>query len=490
MYLDELGQALRDSGTIFEAVVFDACLMANVETAEAIRDSARWMVASEENVAGRGTAIGDLIRQLYYYPEADGEWLGRWVCELTQIKYIDDYDEQIRSLMTWSVTDLSEMAAVTEALERYFATMNDLYVRMPELLCSYLRDVQILEAYGDAGVMRDVAGLLYDPDYNDMMPDDLRRDMLHSLMRAVKYVTHGTGRTHARGLSLCFALGLEPEELDIYARNCPFPHFLALLDAINANWEAPEAVYEKAGRLPPLNMSGEYGLTLEKKRDSAGLPALRMHTETNSVAGIYYSLYRLNGDTDQIVLLGTARTQMNVVNNSMIVYTAADLMNHPVVEGVCCDFEIFDYDENKENFLARVPVQIGQTEWDLRVGFDSNTGYTVYGLWEGYEDNNGVFSRNVKSLAQFAGQEFRLLYPVDDAAEGAGLHYEFSEPMTVLRQLYIDRKPLEPGTYFLDYWIDDIIGHSLTLDKIRLTWDGERIILPEDFVWEGTIGGE
>ena len=58
MYLYELGEALRGGGVMFETVLFDACLMANVETAYIIKDYARYMVASEEVVVGQGTAIG------------------------------------------------------------------------------------------------------------------------------------------------------------------------------------------------------------------------------------------------------------------------------------------------------------------------------------------------------------------------------------------------------------------------------------------------
>lgn len=57
LYLNELGDALRGAGVRLEAVIFDACLMANLETAYAIHDSANWMIASQEQVAGKGTAI-------------------------------------------------------------------------------------------------------------------------------------------------------------------------------------------------------------------------------------------------------------------------------------------------------------------------------------------------------------------------------------------------------------------------------------------------
>ncbi len=77
MTLDLLKQAFRDGGVHFEAVLFDACLMANLETACAIEDYANWMIASEEVVTGEGTAIGEWLKELSTRPEMDGRKLGR-----------------------------------------------------------------------------------------------------------------------------------------------------------------------------------------------------------------------------------------------------------------------------------------------------------------------------------------------------------------------------------------------------------------------------
>ena len=77
MYLYELKEALDGSGVQLEALVIDACLMANLETAWAVKDAAKWMVASEEIVPGRGTAVRDWLRELYTHPDCDGKQLGR-----------------------------------------------------------------------------------------------------------------------------------------------------------------------------------------------------------------------------------------------------------------------------------------------------------------------------------------------------------------------------------------------------------------------------
>ena len=151
--------------------------------------------------------------------------------------------------------------------------------------------------------------------------------------------------------------------------------------------------------------------------------------------------------------------------------------------------EVFDYDRAYGTYQAKVPVQVNSKVWDLRIGYDDKKGFEAYGLWDDYEDSGKAFSRNVKALVQFAGQQFRLLYPLDGTENQRNRQYEFSEDMPLTRYVGIESKPLPPGTYYLEYEIRDVFGHRHKLDRIEYAWDGERMIFPEGFSWEGTISG-
>ena len=47
--------------------------------------------------------------------------------------------------------------------------------------------------------------------------------------------------------------------------------------------------------------------------------------------------------------------------------------------------------------------------------------------------------------------------------------------------------PLPAGTYYLEYEVDDLFTRSYTLDRFEMKWDGEKITLPDDLSWEGSI---
>jgi len=272
MPLDELGGALRDGGVSLECLLFDACMMANVETACAVKDSARWMVASEETVAGNGTAIGSWLKQLYGMPEMDGQTLGRIICDTAQIKYMDMVDKIYDMMLTWSLIDLTKIDRVEAAFDRFYAELGHVYANYPMLMMVVTSEITQSEEYGSGQEnMYDLAGVFY---YDaEVWPPSLRYEMLSALQDAVVYCVRGSGRAAARGLSFCYAVDFDGEELDGYAHNCPSMHCLAFLDAITT-WTAPDYVYDKVERLPGHDTLEDYRVKVTKVRRPDGMPAV------------------------------------------------------------------------------------------------------------------------------------------------------------------------------------------------------------------------
>ena len=493
MYLDELKQALADGGVALEAVLFDACMMANIETAWSIKDSARWMVASEEVVSGKGTAIREWLQELYAHPECDGELLGRAICDMTQIKYANLDDEQARSILTWSVIDLGRIERLTVSTERFFWAMGEVYRRYPSLTMQYASIFLQAEEYGDGNQdMRDIAGALYNRNTINYLDHDLRTEMLDALSDAVVYAVRGTGRSAARGLSFCYPTDFSPEELDVYAKNCPSPHYLAFLDAIS-DWTAPDWVYEQVERLPEIDTIEELKVTVTRQMSEKGLPGIVVGNVVNNVYNVYYRLYRLDGETGQTVLMG--RTPCVTEFDTDILWVANEPMRWPAINGVPCDMELAMETTIQggmaTEYLYNIPAQIGTDICILRCGrtlgdaeaggLFFNTTYQLYGVWTGYDENTQMSNRSVKSLSQVAGQEFRLLYPVDPVGSG----YQFSETMTMYRAMEVREITFPAGTYYLEYEVDDVFMRPSVLERVEFYWDGESMTFPEGFSWEG-----
>ena len=497
MYLYELKQAMADGGTHFEAVIIDACLMANIETAWNLKDSAHWMVASEEIVPGEGTAIGTWLQQLLCYPECDGEWLGRCVCDTTSVKYANEAQAEAKAILTWSVIDLSKVDALAENVGRFYREMGVVLRDYPNIAFSFIRPCFMVTPYGDGQQnMFDFGSMVYNENLVMIMRRSVRNEVIQALSDAVDYCVRGSGRSEARGLTLCYPVDFTDEEMSVYMQNFPIPDYLAYIDAIS-DWTAPEEVYEAAEYIPEIDEIEGLGILFQRKICSDGMPALLIQTELMpNIDKAYYTLYRLNEETGEVVRLGRTDCICGFANEESpeldLVWRASDPMHWPAVDGelICMDLIQTQYDTKLYNVPAMIDSQPcvlrcgRQVEYNSIDGEERINDYEVYGVWVGYEESSTLLNRSVQPLSTLAGQDYQLLYPIDGSDADGEMDYEFSAPLTMYRALDVEEIPLPPGTYYLEYEIEDIFMRDTVLDRIEIHWDGENMTFPEDFAWD------
>lgn len=490
MYLDELGAALRDSGVHMEAVLFDACLMAGLETAYAISDSAEWMIASEEEVAGKGSAVGDWLQQLFIAPEFDGEWLGRWICDTAQIKYANEDEKQSLDLLTWSVIDLDKIPRLVEFMDAGYESIGKVYAEHPKLMSEIAKEMLSIEHYGtDEGDERmwDVSGLLYSPMMRSLIPPETYKLMLEAMREAVVYTVRGPGRSAARGLSYCYAVNFNNKELDGYARNCPMPHYLAFLDAISP-WSAPDWVYETAEHLPEMDTLEAYSVTATKLILEDNTPALTFDKDNLLGAGSVHFNVRASSEwPDELISYGTLPAYYDAEIGENGAYHAVEPWYWPALEKQFVASYVVDLVQpGEKQYLGSIPIQIESKKWYLRYGFFlEDQRYVVYGFWTGYDADTGLFDRNVKSLSEMVGQEYALVYALhtDDIDHPA--EYILGEPQTILRNMHIEDRPLPSGTYYIQYVVYDMFMRPMPLEWVQIEWDGEKATLSDPDGWQG-----
>lgn len=484
MKLDALHQALADGGAHFEAVIFDACLMANLETACAIREYAGWMVASEELVAGKGAAIGEWLQELYHVPDADGRLLGRWVCDTAMIKYSNSTDKQAQELMTWSVINLDKIEQLKANFDAFFAMMGVFYSRYPEMLTTFANAAHYYEAFGTGNEnMYDLGGMMYDPVLRNSASAAMQLVMQQVLADAVDYCVHGTGRPQARGISFCLASNFQSDQLDIYAHNCPSPQYLALLDAVSP-WEAPDWVYEQVEKVQEPADKKAYQVTVEKRIWKNGSPAFAILEGDMMIGSVEYNLYRLDEATGLRTRLGDVPV---VYDPDEQIFRIYDLLKWPAFDGSLCEIEL----QNKVtigdyNLLYNIPIMIDTEIMNMRVAYwFDEAEWEVLGLWEGYDNDSSQFNRNVMSLSQVAGREYNLLYEVHGEKRGSR-PYLYSPTMIMYRSMKLEEIILPPGDYFIDFTIYDVFMRPMRMETVELQIMEDHTIRILGEPWEGT----
>ena len=187
--------------------------------------------------------------------------------------------------------------------------IGQIYVQYPRMMSTYAKYLTTVEHYGsEEDNMWDLAGVFYMPEMSTLMDDEVHKKLLYALKETVVYCVRGSGRSAARGLSYCYAVSFDTEELEVYARNCPMPHYLALLDAITP-WTAPDWVYETAERLPELSKLDQYRVIVEKVRWHDDMPGLSFVGNYDAGVGmVRYRMFRKDEDTGDILLVGIMPT--------------------------------------------------------------------------------------------------------------------------------------------------------------------------------------
>jgi hypothetical protein len=113
LYMRELADALRRAlhGRRFDVFIFDECLMSMTENAYALRDTARYMVASEEMVPPDGLDYSDWLAALVAKPGMSPRALAKTIVDSYQRAYPADFD-----CLTMSAFDLQYASQLVTAV--------------------------------------------------------------------------------------------------------------------------------------------------------------------------------------------------------------------------------------------------------------------------------------------------------------------------------------------------------------------------------------
>lgn len=118
--VDEIAASLAATGTLFDYIIFDDCFMSNVESLYALRNTARYIIASPCEVMGDGFPYQYVIPSVMT-PGAALEARLQTVCEKYYGFYLNEYDPRYPSGCV-AMVDCSRLEALAEAARPLFAT--------------------------------------------------------------------------------------------------------------------------------------------------------------------------------------------------------------------------------------------------------------------------------------------------------------------------------------------------------------------------------
>ena len=372
-------EAIREGGTHFDLVLTDTCLMASLETCQALAPYADYLAASEEIMDGDSTNYSSWVQYLYDRPDCSAVQLGKRICDSTQQYYTDKDRSDAESFFTMSLIDLSKTDAVAEAFNRFMHEAAGL-VEDPGAFYEYAYQTHYAENYS-LETMFDLFDLSQRAEKGG-----ISKEITHALQDAVEdavlYNLRSDNHMYSHGLSVYYPMKNEGNDLDHFARSCKNPDHLAFLDSICLNWEAPAWVYEETDRHPEMNRKAylvvpEVGYA----EDESGV-YLTLKSGFDAATFLSYALYYRNEDSGALYTLGESGNlipELDEEGDNYRFWLGFD-GKWPTMEGKPLCMSIAD--ETESYILYNVPIQRWNGTAQMRVLVD----YEKYGLEEDPED--------------------------------------------------------------------------------------------------------
>lgn len=233
---------------VFDIIGFDACLMANIDTAHIVSPYASYMIGSQEWEPGNGWDYSGILTAIAENPKITPEELGVSVCDSFMDGCIEYRSEAEATL---ALIDLSKAETLFEQFSQYGDELFAQSLEEEALFASLGRAASRAEGYGgntkELGYtnMVDLGGFVKGGHLKD---SDIEEDLLTALDESVVYQVKGPYRSHGSGLSCYY----------------PFDHALSNL------YQYKEGTsFEGYGNLYQYQISGKLGNAvleyLEKK---------------------------------------------------------------------------------------------------------------------------------------------------------------------------------------------------------------------------------
>lgn len=456
-----------------ELVGFDTCLMATVDVASVFQNFARYLVASEEVEPGNGWLYSGWLRQLADNPAMNGEELGISICD-TYYEGCEAVGTQDQT--TLSVTDLTKLTPLLEAYESFGEEAFAAAAEDPGFFAELGRAAAQSENYGgntrEQGYtnMVDLGHLARQT--AEMLPS--AQKVCDALDECVLYRVGGIYRSEATGLSCYYSYNGDIDDFNGYidiGTGLAFKHLYAYeltgeLAEGGEEYLASLDIQELPDMVSLADMGWD-GAPLDV--DDEGTSILTLGPEAYDVlAGIGFSLYYVDEENDQMMLLGTDNDMTADWENGVFydnfrgVWGAID----DCLVYMELSFEGEDYN------LYSVPILLNGEEYNLQVAYDfAAEEWSILGASKGL-DESGMAGKELRLLEE--GDVITTIWQLASYSGDDDFEMYAAEELTVTADTSFGETPLFDGRYCMVIEMWDAAGNYAYSDQVTFDCaDGE-----------------
>ena len=451
-----------------ELVGFDTCLMATVDVANAFSDIAHYLVASEETEPANGWYYSQWVGELAKNTSMNGEELGKIICDAY---YAGCEAVGTQDNTTLSLTDLSKVSSLLEAYETFGA----------EALAAVCTDPAFFSQLGRAAIQSEnYGGNTKEQGYTNMM--DLghmarqsigilgsAQTVLDALDKCVLYKVGGAYRTEATGLSCYYPYSGDINDFNGYisvGAGVAFKYLYSYgltgeLDDAGMEYIAGMN-FEDLPEVKNLTTMGWDGAALDV--DDEGTSSLTLGPEAKDIlAGIGFSLYYVDEESDTMMLLGTDNDMNADWDEGVFSDNFRGVWGS--IDGNMVYMELSFEGENYN--LYSVPVLLNGEEYNLQVAYDfTSEAWSILGGRQSV-DESGMADKELRLLQE--GDEITTIWYVTTLSGDGDFEAYTAQTFTVTADTAFAEMALTDGSYYMLYEMRDAMGNYAYSDVVGFT---------------------
>lgn len=456
-----------------ELIGFDTCLMATVDVAYTFADLAHYLVASEETEPANGWYYSQWVGTLAQNPSMNGEELGKVICDAY---YAGCEEVGTQDNTTLSLTDLTKVQTLLDAYDTFGAEALAAACTDPGFFSQFGRVAAQSENYGGNTKEQGYTNMV---DLGHMARQSVgmlgsAQEVLDALDDCVLYQVGGQYRTEATGLSCYYSYNGDVEDFNSYAglgAGVAFKYFYSYeltgeLDDSGMAYIA-DMDFEELPEVKNLLSTDWDGAPLDLDED--GISFLTLGPEANDIlAGIGFSLYYVDEESDMMLLLGTDNDMNADWDNGVFSDNFRGVWGS--IDGNIVYMEL-SYESEDYNLYA-IPVLLNGEEYNLQVVYDFSTDErNVLGARQGI-DNSGMADKELRLLQE--GDEITTIWYMSTASGDDEFEPYTAATVTVTADTAFGEMELPDGSYSMVYEMRDAMDNYAYSEPVTFDCaDGE-----------------
>ena len=456
-----------------ELIGFDTCLMATVDVAYTFADLAHYLVASEETEPANGWYYSQWVGTLAQNPSMNGEELGKVICDAY---YAGCEEVGTQDNTTLSLTDLTKVQTLLDAYDTFGAEALAAACTDPGFFSQFGRVAAQSENYGGNTKEQGYTNMV---DLGHMARQSVgmlgsAQEVLDALDDCVLYQVGGQYRTEATGLSCYYSYNGDVEDFNSYAglgAGVAFIYFYSYeltgeLDDSGMAYIA-DMDFEELPEVKNLLSTDWDGAPLDLDED--GISFLTLGPEANDIlAGIGFSLYYVDEESDMMLLLGTDNDMNADWDNGVFSDNFRGVWGS--IDGNIVYMEL-SYESEDYNLYA-IPVLLNGEEYNLQVVYDFSTDeWNVLGARQGI-DNSGMADKELRLLQE--GDEITTIWYMSTASGDDEFEPYTAATVTVTADTAFGEIELPDGSYSMVYEMRDAMDNYAYSEPVTFDCaDGE-----------------